>query len=35
LLREQVDGRVGEDPPSGWRPVTYGGNGDPTRGTLR
>jgi hypothetical protein len=21
LLREQVDGRVGEDPPDGWRPV--------------
>ncbi len=22
LLREAVDGRVGEDPPSGWRPVS-------------
>ena len=22
LLREEVDGRVGEDPPSGWRPVS-------------
>ena len=22
LLREAVDGRVGEDPPAGWRPVT-------------
>lgn len=21
LLREQVDGRVGEDPPAGWRPI--------------
>lgn len=22
LLREAVDGRVGEDPPDGWRPVS-------------
>ncbi len=22
LLREAVDGRVGEDPPGGWRPVS-------------
>jgi len=22
LLREQIDGRVGEDPPPGWRPVS-------------
>ena len=22
LLREAVDGRVGEDPPPGWRPVS-------------
>ncbi|WP_375480543.1 DinB family protein [uncultured Jatrophihabitans sp.] len=25
LLREAVDGRVGEDPPAGWRPVSGGG----------
>ncbi|WP_240916044.1 DUF664 domain-containing protein [Sanguibacter sp. HDW7] len=25
LLRESVDGRVGEDPPSGWRPVSAPG----------
>jgi Protein of unknown function (DUF664) len=24
LIREAVDGRVGEDPPKGWRPVTSG-----------
>jgi hypothetical protein len=24
LLREAVDGRVGEDPPAGWRPVSVG-----------
>jgi hypothetical protein len=24
LLREAVDGRVGEDPPAGWRPVSSG-----------
>ena len=23
LIREAVDGRVGEDPPAGWRPVEY------------
>jgi Protein of unknown function (DUF664) len=22
LIREAVDGRVGEDPPAGWRPVS-------------
>jgi hypothetical protein len=27
LLREAVDGRVGEDPPSGWRPVSGSGVG--------
>ncbi len=25
LLREAVDGRVGEDPPQGWRPRSHGG----------
>jgi hypothetical protein len=28
LLREAVDGRVGEDPPAGWRPVSGTGRGD-------
>ncbi|MFI7462364.1 DUF664 domain-containing protein [Nonomuraea sp. NPDC049377] len=27
LLREAVDGRVGEDPPAGWKPVTAGVTG--------
>ena len=27
LLREAVDGRVGEDPPAGWRPVSGEGRG--------
>jgi hypothetical protein len=27
LLREAVDGRVGEDPPAGWRPVSGAGGG--------
>ena len=27
LLREAVDGRVGEDPPSGWRPTSLGPSG--------
>jgi hypothetical protein len=26
LLREAVDGRVGEDPPRGWHPVSYPGS---------
>ena len=27
LLREAVDGRVGEDPPEGWRPTSLGSSG--------
>ena len=27
LLREAVDGRVGEDPPQGWRPISLGPSG--------
>lgn len=29
LLREAIDGRVGEDPPPGWRPVGAGTDRDP------
>jgi hypothetical protein len=32
LLREAVDGRVGEDPPPGWRPTVSGARPDAARG---
>jgi len=31
LIREAVDGRVGEDPPPGWRPVGVAGGDSPRR----